>query len=176
MATLADVENAIVGIVAGALFPGTSYAPLSYAASAPAGLTIKAYRGWPDADTLNKDLAAGRAHVSIFPDNITRLMTRFLAEWQAPATPAVPSLTALVAGNTVTFGGQAAPGQAVGIAIGDPPYLATWAYRPQAGDTPASVAAGFAALIPGASAAGAVLTLNPDELGIDFTLGGSTLA
>ena len=29
MATLADVENAIVSIVAGALFPGTTYEPLS---------------------------------------------------------------------------------------------------------------------------------------------------
>ncbi len=138
MATLADVENAIVGIVGSALFPGTAYAPLSYVASAPAGLTIKAYRGWPDADTLNKDLAAGRAHVSIFPDNITRLMTRFFAEWEPSPTIAVPALNALVAGNTITFGGTASTGQAVGLALGDAPYLATWTYRPLSGDTPAS--------------------------------------
>lgn len=176
MATLADVENAILGIVAGALFPGTTYEPLSYATSAPAGLTIKAYRGWPDADRLNKDLASEYAHVSVFPDNITRLATRFLAEWEPSATPAVPALTALVAGNSVTFGGTAAPGQAAGLALGDAPYPSTWVYRPVAGDTPATVAAAFAAMIPGASAAGAVLTLNTDELGFNFTLGGSTLA
>jgi hypothetical protein len=160
MATLADVENTIVGTIAAALFPGTTYAPLSYAASVPAGLTIKLYRGWPDADTLNKDLAAGKAHVSVFPDNITRLMTRYLTGWE-PATPAaVPSLTVAVSGRTATFGGAASTGQAAGIALGDAPYLATYAYRPVAGDTPASVAAAFAALIPRAGAAGAVLTLS----------------
>lgn len=176
MATLADVENAIVGIVAGALFPGTTYKPLSYAASVLGGLTIKVYRGWPDADRLNKDLAAGTAHVSVFPDNITRLMTRFLTDWEPSATVAAPSLTVAVVGNVVTFGGAATPGQAAGIALGDAPYLATWTYRPMAGDTPAKVAAAFAAMIPGATASGAVLTIDEAALGVDFFLDNSTLA
>ena len=164
MADLSDVESALVGLIAGALFPSTTYLPGSFALSA-AGTTLKAYRGWPESATLANDLAAGKAHVSVFPlDGMTRNTTRF---FPVPfvTSPAVPTLTATASGAVVTLGGTATAGNVVGVAYGSGPTRTASAYAALAGDTPTTIAAALAAKIAGATASGPVLTL-PSPLNV----------
>jgi hypothetical protein len=133
---LSDVEAALAAAVAGAVYPkGAEGAP------AP-GLACRVYRGWPTAAALEADLAAGIAHVTVqsMPAGF-RDMTRFLGEWQGAAPPV--TLTATVAGETVTFAGDPAPGQVAGVRVDGVPH----AYRVRQGDTPGVIAAVLAALI-----------------------------
>ncbi len=136
MPDLSDVEAALAAAVAGAVYPkGAEGAP------AP-GLACRVYRGWPTAAALEADLAAGIAHVTVqsMPAGF-RDMTRFLGEWQGAAPPV--TLTATVAGETVTFAGDPAPGQVAGVRVDGVPH----AYRVRQGDTPGVIAAVLAALI-----------------------------
>ncbi len=61
MADLSDVGTVLVAMVAAAVYPnGTRQASVS-------GDQVIVYPGWPDVDTLNANLAAGKVHVSIWP-------------------------------------------------------------------------------------------------------------
>ncbi len=156
MADLSDVESAIVTLVAGALFPSGGYAAGSYAASA-AGCATKLYRGWPESKNLNDDMLSGHAHVSVYSDSG---MTRDVSRW--PAVPVqvatvTPTLTATLAGVSLTIGGTVTAGNVVGLEAGPPMHA--YAYIAQAGDTLSTVAAALAAKVSGASATGAVITL-----------------
>lgn len=159
MADLSTVEKALVGHVAAVLWPNTVYAAGAKVASVAAGLTVKVFRGWPLADDLDGDMLAGRAQVSVYPEQgMARNTTRHLNEWRQMTT-AVPTLTAAASGATVTFAGTGGAGQVAGVAVGGGAVPDAYAYRLTADDTPASVAAAFADMIEGASAAGAVLTV-----------------
>ena len=135
MADEADVEVALVNVVAAALYPnGIS------GASVP-GPDCRIYRGWPISAALDADLAAGTVNVTVFPSaGMGRTMTRFMEQWIG--APAVPTLTTSVAGTTVSFAGSADVGQIAGILVDG----ASYAYRTQVGDTPASVAANLASM------------------------------
>lgn len=134
MADQSDVENTLVALVAGALYPNGSDAP-------PAtGILSRIYRGWPEAAALDADLAAGRVNVSVFPESGGRNTTRYLDEWLVPSR-AAPTLIGSVTANAVTFSGVADPGQLVGILADGVPYVNST----EAGDTPALVAADLAA-------------------------------
>lgn len=161
MADLATVEQALVAQLATTLFPAGGYLPGQYATSA-AGLSVKCYRGWPEAANLDGDLANGRAHVSVYPEaGSARNTTRKRAEWFVPNVTA-PTLTATPSNSApqVTFGGTGGAGQVVGISFGGFASPVAYAYRLVSGDTPATVAAAFAGLIAGSSATGAVLTIS----------------
>ena len=136
MPDLSDVEGALAAAVAGAVYPrGAEAAP------AP-GLPCRVYRGWPTAAALEADLAAGIAHLTVqsMPAGF-RDMTRLGGEWQGAAPPV--TLAAAVAGETVLFVGDPAPGQVAGVRVDGVPH----AYRVRQGDTPGVVAAVLAALI-----------------------------
>ena len=136
MADQSDVENALVTIIAGALYPNGTGSP-----SVP-GPDCRVYRGWPLPAALDADLAAGRINVTVFPSGgAGRNTTRYAEQWTA--TPQQPTLTASVAGNTIDFGGTADPGQLAGVLADQHSYV----YRTQAGDTPALVAANLAVLV-----------------------------
>lgn len=106
---------------------------------AASGPDCRIYRGWPNAASLDADLRAGLINVTIFPASGSgRVTTRYLEPWTA--SPVTPALTASVSGQSVTFAGTAGAGQIAGLRIDQ----ATYAYRTQAGDTPASVAANLA--------------------------------
>jgi hypothetical protein len=134
MADQADVEVALVTLVAGALYPnGTAEA------SVP-GPDCRIYRGWPNAAALDADLAAGRINVTVFPiSEPTRITTRYTEAWLG--TSPTPGLLVEVLDNAVVFSGTAGPGQVAGILADGRTYV----YRNQAGDTPALVAANLAA-------------------------------
>ena len=135
MADQSDVENALVAVAVSALYPdGTTER------SVP-GPDCRIYRGWPTSAALNADLAAGKVNVTVFPGHGPgRNTTRYAEQWVG--TPARPSLTATVVANSVTFGGNAEPGQIAGILTDGRSY----AYRTQTADTPALVAANLAGL------------------------------
>jgi hypothetical protein len=135
MADESDVEAALVALASAALYPnGTN------AASVP-GADCRIYRGWPNAAALDSDLRAGLINVTVFAgEGSGRVSTRYVEDWIS--SPATPSLTGTVAGNSITFAGTANIGQVAGILVDGRSY----AYRTQAGDTPASVSANLAAL------------------------------
>jgi len=147
MADVTDVESALVSFIAQVLYPQGTSAPSSV------GVPVMVYAGWPTADTLDKDLRAGKVHVSVFPTNIERNTSRYKMDWQTVSEP-VQTITAALAGQTITIGGTVATPQNVMAMVDRRPYI----YAVQAGDTLTSIATGLAALIPGATSLGAVVT------------------
>jgi hypothetical protein len=135
MADQSDVETALVGLASAALYPNGIDA-----ASVP-GTDCRVYRGWPNATALDNDLHAGVVNVTVFAGpGAGRVSTRYQQEWTAAIV--APGLTTSVAGETVSFGGNAGAGQIAGILVDG----RTYPYRLQPGDTPSSVAANIAAL------------------------------
>lgn len=157
MADLVDVENELVQLIASTIYPnGTSQASVT-------GVPTTIYVGWPTASNLDADLAAlaiggGKMHVTVFPLDAERNTTRYPRAWQQVQAPAV-TLTLTQAGQQVTVGGTVSTPQNVVLMVGYKPYV----YAVQATDTLASIAASVAALISGATAAGAVITV-PNSL------------
>lgn len=136
MADLADVESALVALIADALYPaGTDEA-------SAIGVAARIYRGWPVLGGLDADLAAGIVNISVLavPGQV-----RNTTRWNDPAidTYASPTITLIVQGATATIGGSAGAGQVAGLLIDGLAYV----YRATSGDTPDSVAAALARLI-----------------------------
>lgn len=147
MADLSDVENALGVFVGGVVFPlGVS----------AIGAPVAVERGWPNSVALDAALGAGKVTVSIYAQQSTeRNTTRFREDWQQIAPPAI-TLTASVSGLSITIGGAvSASTQVVAVKANNLAY----AYTALTTDTPATIAAALAALIPGATSNGAVVTL-----------------
>lgn len=151
MADMTEVADALVGIIAAVVYPNGIGQP-------PAGgVQAKIYQGWPDPAQLAKDLAAHVAHISVFPTAQEKVTTRRFPDWQQITAPA-PTLTATVAGNTVTIGGTVSTPQAIDLIVDGVDY----AYAVQAGDTLTSIAAALVGLLTAnetASNAGPVITI-----------------
>lgn len=136
MADYADVENSLVVFLADALYP--------YGVGAPSvtGTTCRIFRGWPLPVALNADLAAGTVNVTVFPSKNTSIMLPPLPiVYTVDVIPAAMSVVVLK--DTITFVGTPSVGQCVGLMVDGTSYV----YRPQMGDSPAAVAAAFAALV-----------------------------
>src|SRR5581483_1954692 len=166
MADLADVETALKSAVLGLVYPnGTSSPSAIVVDSTP--VPTKIGRGWPLKTTLQSDLAAGVANISIFNQpGMDRNTTRFEQDWET-LIPATTTLTTSIAGQMVTFGGTVAVPQNIGVVVGKAGY----AYAVQANDTLTTIAANIAALIPGASSTGPALTV-PGTQGVIVNVGG----
>ena len=131
-----DVEQALAGLIAGALYPN------GFESDSVIGNLCRIYRGWPVAGALENDLARGIAHVAVQPiSGTTRDRTRYPQEWQGSCPS--PTMSVVVANDSVTFVGGGAPGQVAGIRVDGRAY----AYRMRAGDTAALVAAALAAQV-----------------------------
>ncbi|MBV8697381.1 hypothetical protein [Bradyrhizobium sp.] len=154
MADASDVANVLKSIVVATVYPnGTSQPSI-------VGVTVGIERGWPIPNELQSQLAAGQCIVSIFdPPGMERNTTRYERDDQVVAAP-VHTLTAFVAGNTITIGGTVQVPQNV-IAVCGGRFA--FSYQVQANDTLNTIAAGLAALIaaqfPGTAASGAVITV-----------------
>lgn len=152
MADLSDVENALVSLISGAVYPnGTGSASVI---TSP----VRIYRGWPIPLNLDADLKAGTANVSVYsqPSN-ERCTTRYAQEWQTSADP-VHTLTAIVTGQTITLGGTISTPQNVSVLVGNNAV----SYGVLVSDSLASVATALATLISAyvqASASGPVITV-----------------
>ena len=152
MASLTDVCNALATKIAATVYPnGTGQASVS-------GFDIRIFEGWPNPLSLDKDLLAGKANVSIYPSGGERNTTRFSRDWQQLSiTP--PTLTIVIAGQTITIGGTPSTPQNVAAIVNGLAFV----YPVQAGDNLTNIATGLAALINASVAdttsAGAVITL-----------------
>lgn len=179
MATIDDLTEGFVTTLAGILFPGTTYAPgatvnavaswSSALGHAPLTIPTKLYRGAPEIAGLNADIAAGVSNVCVTSvPGMSRDTTRF-QPYYSQISANVATLTVTWTSNSVTFGGTVSLGQAVGLTANKVAY----AYRPLATDTLATIAAAFAAVVPGATATGPVLTVpsvTAAAVGVDQTV------
>lgn len=136
MADQSDVEEALVGIVSAALYPDGTAEP------SVIGSNCRIYRGWPSSAALDADLTTGTINVTVFPTGgSTRTTTRYSEQWIG--SPIQPTLTTVIDGMTVMFGGRAESGQIAGILVDGTAYV----YRLREGDTSQSVAANLATII-----------------------------
>jgi len=174
---LVDVQNSLVSLCTAQLYPTGSSAGL--VPSPAVGFVVKIYPGWPVKAQLDIDLAAKPAicHVSVYPTKMERQTTRYLSRYKQLSMN-TPTLTLAASGQTVTVGGTIPPASNphnLAIFVNGVPYI----YQPLINDTLQTIATAFAALIPGASAAGAVVTvpsaavLGPVRVGVTGTSGRS---
>lgn len=156
MADLSDVTQALVALVAAAVYPNGTAAP------SVTGAPTRIYEGWPVPRQLDEELQAGAVNVSIYPLPGEQLTTRYLNDGEDVLAISAPKLQATVAGQTIALSGQipqaSDPHTLVALVNGQP-----YEYAVQATDTMAQAAAGLAARIasgvPGTSAAGTVVTV-----------------
>ena len=152
MADIADVEQALVAAVSLALYPTGVGASGS---GSVLGVPCRIRRGWVNAEDLNVDLAVGVVNVTVFARNgMTQATTRYPRQYTDAIIGAVP-ITVSVSGSAITFAGTGGSVQLAGIANSAGAYAIATTLT----DTPATVAAKLAALAPGASAVGAVVTM-----------------
>jgi hypothetical protein len=169
MSDISDVQNALVAMVAAAVYPnGTG-------ASSVSGKDIVVYAGWPTSSRLDADLVVEKAHVTVFQTDVETNKTRYGKDW-ADQTVNAAGLAIAAVGQQITITG-ALPvpyrQENVSIHIGIKVYV----LAALAGDTPATLAAALAVLIavdwPGVAAAGGVITL-PGAANITAALIGVT--
>lgn len=174
MADLADVEKSIVGLIASIIFAGPynsgdyqasialeAFPPPTIANPSPAltPITTKLYRGWPEEANMDADLALGRAHVSVFPEQgVTQNTTALFPLNSSVTTIPTATLAWTVVGTTATLSGTITTPQNIAIVV-DGLGLS---YGVQAGDTLSTAAAALSALIAAkrtATATGPVITI-----------------
>lgn len=157
MADFTDVADALVSVIAPIAYPSGTTQPS--VVNAP----VVVYQGWPNAVQLDKDLKAGKVHVSVWPTPTERETSSRMPDWQTLSISA-PTVTLTVNGSTVTVGGTGGAGQNAALIVDGKPYV----YAVQANDTPTSIATALATLVSvdrPASSAGAVITIpNPRTL------------
>ena len=156
MANISDVEQTLVNLISAAIYPNGTTSPSAILVNSQS-YPCRVYRGWPDPDTLDSDLAAGNVNISVFNlPGMDQNTTRFLPVTQSP-TGVIPSaeLTFTVVNNTVNVGGTINPGEAATLKVDYLPY----SYAVLNTDTLTSVAVALAALIPHASVSGTLITI-----------------
>ena len=151
MADLSDIENALIGRLVSILYPEGLDQPSTV------GATCRIYRGWPSPASLNNDLSAGIANITVFPASTPdEILPRYFD--QTDIAPVRPRLSATVANNSVTLSGTADAGQTVGLLVDNLPIT----YRTADADTPDLVAASLAAAVSAvrvATYSGATITI-----------------
>lgn len=149
MADLSDVLNSLASIAESAVYPNGTSNP------SVAGVDVRIYVGWPVPANLDADLALGKVNVSIYPSPSERPTTRFPINWhESIINPATIILT-LTDTTTLTVSGTISTPQTCMVIVNGIPY----AYSILPADTLTAIATGIAALIPGASSVGAVVTI-----------------
>lgn len=148
MADIYDVQVALTNLAQTAIYPNGTSQP------SVANCNVKIFPGWPIPASLDADLAAGNAQVSIFPTNVARQSTRFETEYYTTGIDE-PTLTITLNSNTVTIGGTVTAGQACMVNVNK----AAYSYLATANDTTDTIAAGLAVMIPNATVVGSVITI-----------------
>ena len=148
MADLSQVRQTFAENLVNAVYPNGINMP------SVAGVEVTINDGWPIRTNLDKILQMGKAMVSIYPTNQSRVVTTFQRNF-IPNTLTPATLTATVAGNTVTIGGTVSIPQAVMLIVNNIGY----SYQVLITDTLSSIATALTSLISGASSIGSVITL-----------------
>lgn len=159
MADISDVLTSLGQLIGATLYPTTPSDP--EASSPVAGVPVLVASGWPDPATLDRDLAAGKAHVTVYAQPRGRNTTRYeprRVELPIPAT----TYTLTQAGQTITVGG-AAPAtyspQNLAVFVGGKPYVIQALTGQGAIDVAAALFAAIVVDYPAASVAGPTITL-----------------
>ena len=118
------------------------------------GVQVTIETGWPIRSQLDRDLEDGKVHVSVYPTNTERVVTKFQRNFES-LTLTAPTITLTVVNNTVTVGGTVQTPQAVMLIVNSIGY----GYQILSMDTLDTIATNTAALIQGASATGSVITI-----------------
>ena len=157
MADSNDVTTALAAFVDAAIYPSGDSG-----ASATGYATI-IRPGWPLPDNLDAALAAAQVYVSVYPEEISRITTRFERLWTSSVV-VTPTITITAAKQLITIGGTVTVGHYVSAVI----FNKAASYAAQAGDTLASVATALAALLTtagvSATATGAVISIPTADL------------
>lgn len=149
MADLSDVLNAICNQVVSAVYPNGPSNP------SVAGVDVTIFPGWPIKNKIDDVMKAGKAMVSVFPTNKMKDITKFERIDKLISVTA-PTTTITIVNLTITLGGTVSIPQSIILTVNGTDYQ----YTVLQTDTLASIAASLAALIPGASSVGAVITLS----------------
>lgn len=156
MADESDVEAALVGIIASAIYPNGIGAASALLNAAP----CRVFRGWPVEQNLKSDLAQGIANVSVYARNGVEVNRTVYSRDAQEVSRTSPTLTATVSDNTITIGGAVSTPQNVHIKAG---VGASVAYAVQPADTTTTIATGLAialaAKFPGTTNVGPVITI-----------------
>jgi hypothetical protein len=152
MADVSDIENVLAATLTQTIYPNGTGNP------SIVGAPCKIYRGWPIPANLDKDLAAGKINISVFPQDNEQRTTRYPKKWYTLPF-ATPQLELIVEGNTITVAGTpSSPLNAAAIVNGT-----AYVYPVQVSDTVVSIATGLAALInvnTPATSEGAVISID----------------
>lgn len=136
MADLSDVLTALAQGLAAALYPNGTAQP------SVVGADCFVFPGWPDTQSLDADLAAGKVQVSVFPrPGMARVQGRTLEGWRPTPRP-VLTMAATYSGETCGFAGLGSPNQIAAVVEGN-----ARAWTTPATGTAEAVATALAALI-----------------------------
>jgi hypothetical protein len=149
MADLADAEDGLANLVTSVCYPTGNAAPSVF------GNETDIFRGWPTKQNLDPALKNGTNFISVYLlPGFSRETTRYRKAWKQIASTA-PTITVAIDKFTATFSGAAGIQQTAGIRFNGVVYSVAATIT----DTPDTVAAALAALVPGASVAGSVVTV-----------------
>lgn len=153
MSELSQVLSTITNFVEQAVYPNGTGQP------SVAGVQVTIESGWPIRSQLDTDLKAGYAHVSVYPTNQERVVTKFGREFESNtfSAPTIITTVSYISGiPVVTLSGTITLPEAV-LVIAD---NITYSYRVLNTDTLNSICVALGNLIPGASVIGTAITLN----------------
>jgi hypothetical protein len=152
MADLTDVETAIVNIVSSALYPNGTSQPSILPGAAPVSVT----RGWPLPATLDADLAAGKAEVTVYPLGGSATTTFQILDNTYLIIGVTYGLSISVAGTVITATGQPRAGEYLTVVADGHQFS-------QTGNTTQALLAALAtqaqAVYPGATSDATTLTI-----------------
>ena len=152
MADLGDVTALLASMAVGAVYPTGTGSP----SVGGLGVGVKVFEGWPLPASLDSDITAGNAQVSVYPMGASGSAIFQVLDEQYLVTPAVHGMTAVVSNTKVTLAG--APGAseyATVVADGRYTFTAAGASIPA---ILSAIAASAAANYPSVSVAGASIT------------------
>lgn len=153
MADLSDVSAYLAQQAALAVYPSGTGSP------SVANIKVAIFEGWPIADQLDKDVAAGAANVSVFPMQGTGKAVYQILDETYTITPAAITSTAVLAGNVITVTGSISTGEYLTLVIDDLVVCSR---------TGANVAAMLSALAADAVAAGYAAVATSTTLTVPF--------
>lgn len=149
MASVYGVQNTLVSIIAGIVYPhGTGQPSIS-------GVDTFIYAGWPQPKRLESDLKAGKCHISVYPLPTEKKLTEPLGRPWRTMQKGAPTINATVSGQKITFSGAVSLPTNINIYADSEHHV----YAVQASDTLTTIATALSVLIPGSSSSGAVLTM-----------------
>ena len=169
MADESDVINAFKALLVKTLYPtGVPGNQVSPVATVP----VSVMGGWPLPSDVDQAMTARKVLISIYPRPEERTTSRLQQAYLNKGQNATGT-TVSVNGQAVTFGGAPVAGDIIAVSVDAAAAVQLQApvfgYGVNSADTPASIATALAGLIPGASSAGAVLTVPALEVGATVT-------